>query len=1025
MMKFSKILSIITLTFIIVSSGAFAQFGKNKVQYRKFDWKYISSRNFDVYYDEGSKYLAEFASAEAEKAIIKIQNLVNFKIKKRIPIIIFDNQNEFQQNNVTQQYMTQGIQGFTEIFKNRVVLPFFGDYPQFRHVIHHELVHAVINQYLYGGTFNTAVQTGNQIQFPLFMNEGLAEYSSLGGQETQNDMFIRDLAISEKLGGLERMNGYLAYRGGQTFYWYIASNYGEDKIAKMIQLISMRMPLDEVFKNVFRLNFADFSEKWQKDLKRYYFPDVERFKDPEDFSQRITNHKKERNFMNASPAISPDGSKLVYIADDTKSYVVYLRNIDDKDGSKAKKIINSNRAKDFEELNLSTPSISWSPDGKKIVLSAKHGGEDAIYIYDLNKGNYETLELGLTAISSVQWSPDGDKLCFVSVDKSFSDLYIYHLKTKELERITNDAFSEMAPQWSADSKKIYFVSNRGDNLNPANTDLYIWEIDYHFSEIYSITLDGHKIEKLTNIDDGNITSLAATNDDKNLLFVSDKSGIGNIYSLNIASGDITPRTNSITGITQLSISRDNSKLLYSSINDAGYDIFMMTYPLEKTIPGDSIPLTKFKAGVRFKNIALKNTQDSPQQESPSYGGFEVSMDEADFVEKNPEAMRPNSNIEKNFVLEGLHQEKNYKTDFSLDGIFANPMINSYYGGAVSGSFQASDVMGDHVIFGNINLYSSLKNSNIMLSYSYLPNIIDYSATASHNSLLFYRRDYNLYRFRNYGVDLMAQLAFSKFSRVEAGMNLVVSSMELVDIYNEGYTNSSTKFLLIPQIKYVYDDVLYGWYAPSDGFRMYARGKASPRFSKDDYSYLIADADFRYYHTFFDYLTIATRATAGGNFGSGTSNFYLGGVDNWLFGNRYNTTIPLDKPEDFVFMQFVTPMRGWGFGELSGSKFIATNFELRFPLFQALVAGPVPFLVQGVMGNIFADIGGAWDGGWENFPSFGYDSEGKFYTKNLRLSVGTGARAMLLGLPLKLDVAWTKLGDSWSQPIYLISLGFDF
>ena len=30
------------------------QFGKNKTQYKIFDWKYIESKHFDVYYEKGS-----------------------------------------------------------------------------------------------------------------------------------------------------------------------------------------------------------------------------------------------------------------------------------------------------------------------------------------------------------------------------------------------------------------------------------------------------------------------------------------------------------------------------------------------------------------------------------------------------------------------------------------------------------------------------------------------------------------------------------------------------------------------------------------------------------------------------------------------------------------------------------------------------------------------------------------------------------------------------------------------------------
>ena len=43
-------------------------FGKNKVQYRQFDWQYISSEHFDVYFYEGGYDLAVFAVTVLESA---------------------------------------------------------------------------------------------------------------------------------------------------------------------------------------------------------------------------------------------------------------------------------------------------------------------------------------------------------------------------------------------------------------------------------------------------------------------------------------------------------------------------------------------------------------------------------------------------------------------------------------------------------------------------------------------------------------------------------------------------------------------------------------------------------------------------------------------------------------------------------------------------------------------------------------------------------------------------------------------
>ena len=38
---------------IIASGSAFSQFGQNKVQYKVFDWKFIQSKHFDIYFSQG------------------------------------------------------------------------------------------------------------------------------------------------------------------------------------------------------------------------------------------------------------------------------------------------------------------------------------------------------------------------------------------------------------------------------------------------------------------------------------------------------------------------------------------------------------------------------------------------------------------------------------------------------------------------------------------------------------------------------------------------------------------------------------------------------------------------------------------------------------------------------------------------------------------------------------------------------------------------------------------------------------
>ena len=84
---------------------------------------------------------------------------------------------------------------FTEFLKDRVVLQFQGSYADFRHLIHHELTHAVMLQMLYGHGVGSMVTGMARFQVPLWIMEGAAEYESIGW-DNESDMFMRDATIN-------------------------------------------------------------------------------------------------------------------------------------------------------------------------------------------------------------------------------------------------------------------------------------------------------------------------------------------------------------------------------------------------------------------------------------------------------------------------------------------------------------------------------------------------------------------------------------------------------------------------------------------------------------------------------------------------------------------------------------------------------------------------------------------------------------------------------------------------------------
>ena len=129
-----------TFIYLFFIQLSLSQFGQNILQYEKFEWKYIQTKYFDIYfYDNGFEH-SKFINIESEKAYNKISNHLNWDLKERYTIIIHNSHNDFQQTNVINTYMQEGIGGVTELYKNRIVIPFDGSIKEFKHVLHHEMI---------------------------------------------------------------------------------------------------------------------------------------------------------------------------------------------------------------------------------------------------------------------------------------------------------------------------------------------------------------------------------------------------------------------------------------------------------------------------------------------------------------------------------------------------------------------------------------------------------------------------------------------------------------------------------------------------------------------------------------------------------------------------------------------------------------------------------------------------------------------------------------------------------------------
>ena len=844
-----KLLPLLLLSFSFLFPQYY-NFGKNKVQYKNFHWRVLETRHFKIYNYEGEEQLARFAGAVLEEYFKKYQSILKVNIEDKTPVIIYRCQNDFEQTNVILSLIEEGVGGFTEVFKNRVVVPFTGSYDDFRHVLAHELVHVFQYNILFKG-MKSPISTASSFRIPLWVMEGMAEYLSQGWDK-EADIYIKDLVINDKILTIEKLSnvyGYIDYKEGQAIYRFINDMFGQKKIGQFFHSIKFNGSLESAVKKTFNMPLKEFDRQFMLYLKKLYYPDVKNIEIPWRGKQ-ITHHEDEGSYFNIASTISPDGSLVAAVSDRGGYSSIYLYSV--ATGRKIKKLLTAEKTPSLENIHLLKPGLDFSPDGTRIVFSARSTKGDVIHILNVYSKKIErTIKTGLDAIYKPRWSPDGKKLVFTGLMDGKSDIYVYDLTSDRMEKLMDDRFDDHDPDFSPDGQKIIFVSDRNNISDSTNF--------YYGSYAVFVYHDG-KISKLTPYY-GNISSPQFVNDTL-ITFVANYNNSFNLVLYNLKTGQTQLVTDYITGIKTPDWSKKHDKLTFSLLWNNGWDIFVLKDPLDSL---ESVTLSE----VPFKKIDLSTVNSAEEENYKVY-----------------------------FTADWITGVVQYSTGFGLNGMFA---------------ISISDELGDNRFIFYSDLTKDISNSDFELDYLYLPKRTDLGLSFYQYWSYSVISNSEFYIFKTNGLMGQIQYPFDKFKRLEAGLGLE-RIYYYHYLYPYDYpVDWGTIWPLSAYLGFTFDNALYTYLGPLSGTRYHL--EYDNVYHKTQ-GYQLAFLDFRNYLRITRRSTFATRIVYGASSGKNPLYFYLGGpgtLRGYDYYSFYGTHVFLTNFElrvpfiDVLKMSFPLPI----------------------------------------------------------------------------------------------------------------------
>ena len=576
-MFFRKLFTaVLVLIFTFLPTLADAQyFGRYPVQYEDFDFQILHTEHFDIYhYPKEAQAIEDFGKL-SERWYLRHSATLNHTFSGDNPMIIYANHADFQQNDIVPS-VGVGTGGVTEGLRNRVIMPFAESNASTNHVLGHELVHAFQYDIAKGDKIGSIRATS---QLPLWFIEGMAEYLSVGPEDTHTAMWLRDAIQNDDFPSIDDLSNsreYFPYRYGHSVWTFIAGNWGDEVVLDLFVQAS-NQGIDSAFEEVLDIPKDSVSTLWQNSVQKKYTDDVQNRTRPADVGELVLGEEKDTGSMNVSPALSPNGEYVAFISE-KNLFSLDLFLADAETGEIIKKLTSTITDPHLSALRFIESSGSWSPDSERFAAVVFAKGDNQIAIIDISEGEVEErLSFGeVDAITNPAWSPDGNTLAFSGADGGYTDLYLYNMETDSLINVTQDRHSDLQPTWSPDGNRIAFVSDRGSQTNLEN-------LVFGNMKIFELNIESGEVRKIPEFDEAKHINPQYNEDGTSLYYVSDFQGFSDIYRFDFETGQryrVTSVSTGVSGISKLSpvitVASQTGDLLATVFDDTNYSVYRIS-----------------------------------------------------------------------------------------------------------------------------------------------------------------------------------------------------------------------------------------------------------------------------------------------------------------------------------------------------------------------------------------------------------------------------------------------------------------
>ena len=716
MAKYSRIF-IISLLLLSVSIISFAQvsaveFGKNRLQFKKFKWQYYQTRNFNVYFNQNGLEIAKFVAQSAEKELPFIEKAAEYSLQRRANIVVYNEFADMQQSNIGIGADWQNSGGITKLVNNKMIVYFDANHKKLIKQIREGIAKILTENVLFGDDLGEFAGNQTLLDLPKWLTDGYIEY--LGENwSTELDDELKSEILSGDYSKFYKFAFAKPLVAGHAFWYYIEERYKKENVTYLLYLARIYKNLNKACLQVCKKKFKDVLADFMEYEDDKYYKDISRRKayPKGSYIEGFTiNNRLDYYRFN----VNPNKRNNSYVVTQYKKGIVRVIFNDDFEN---KTLLKYGVRSWQNEVNPNYPIMAWDPKGTRIAVLYVEEGRLKLFIYDIiTQIKFPKLDLTdkFGQVQDMKYMLNSNTLLLSAVKNGHTDIFTFDINKEKVTQITDDVYDDLDPSFVSFPNKtgIIFVSNRPDPFaKSADTVLP----GTHNFNVFLITNFGDKpslnqITQLSHLKYGNARFPMPYNEN-HFTFVNDENGVGNRYAgffttkkagldtLVLINGEIlrNPTAKEVDSTLRVYKKNDVDSIAVVSVTeDSAY----------------TFPITNYQSSIAETRVAGDNQQVSEvTRQSDDKVLYKLKIDENALYRRNVTA-QPTE-----YMKRLMEEDKNTKgdkglmklpplngTDSSKSDLFQNPFTNEKTDSNLIGKVFSAEEIERNDVLRNAKLF---------------------------------------------------------------------------------------------------------------------------------------------------------------------------------------------------------------------------------------------------------------------------------------------------------------------------------